>query len=143
MPLGFQLAERVLGAASGIEDGLQRCANCMLYFPHSIVACGSELRLNRRMTILAWDRGSASSASDLDVSDVFEYRNIIGVESQTCSSSTDAASIRPIYSVSFDTCYFSTEKGFSYHQSLRFVSKAPSWIKEYRIVVESMNLNAV
>ena len=36
----------------------------MLYFPHSIVAWGSELRLSRRITILAWDRGSASSASD-------------------------------------------------------------------------------
>ena len=47
-----------------------------VYLPASMLACGSELRFNRRITIFALDLGSDSSAS-------------------ACSSSTVAASIRP------------------------------------------------
>lgn len=39
-------------------------AYCMVYLSPSMLACGSELRFSRRMTILAFDLGSESSASD-------------------------------------------------------------------------------
>lgn len=37
---------------------------CIVYLPHSTVACGSEFRFNRRSTIFALALGSESSASD-------------------------------------------------------------------------------
>jgi len=41
---------------------------CIVYFPHSIDACGSEFRFSRRMTIFAFALGSESSASDYGIS---------------------------------------------------------------------------
>ena len=46
----------------GVEEG--GFGYWRLYWPHSMLAWGSELRFRRRKTILALDFGSESSASD-------------------------------------------------------------------------------
>lgn len=52
----------------GVKSGLSTGGPyCIVYFPHSIDACGSELRFSRRMTIFAFALGSESSASDYSV----------------------------------------------------------------------------
>lgn len=45
--------------------GEEEIPYCMVYLSASMLAWGSEFRFSRRMTILAFDLGSASSASDL------------------------------------------------------------------------------
>lgn len=69
---------------------------CRVYLPASILAWGSELRLSRRMIILAFDLGSESSTSACREAVVRLYPGTsIGFGIRTCSSSTEAASIRP------------------------------------------------
>lgn len=60
--------------------------------PASMEALGSELRLRRRKIILAWDLTSESSFS-------------------ICSSSTDAASMRPVGKVSVRRSVYAGGKG--------------------------------
>lgn len=68
----------------------------MLYLSDSMLACGSEFRFNRRRIILAFDLGSASSDSDFEngasAGAALDVARQMGI---TCSSSMEAASIRP------------------------------------------------
>lgn len=56
----FRRERLVAGKSEPVESG----AYCMVYLSPSMLAWGSELRFSRRMTILAFDLGSESSASD-------------------------------------------------------------------------------
>ena len=52
------------GALSTIHESDGMITYCRVYLPASMLAWGSELRFSRRITILAFDLGSESSASD-------------------------------------------------------------------------------
>lgn len=68
----------------------------MLYLSDSMLACGSELRFSRRIIILAFDLGSASSDSDFEDGTLADAcAGVACPKCITCSSSMEAASIRP------------------------------------------------